>query len=329
MKKITVLLSALLLISTILSACNLPTSKTNKNTPSSPMDAINTAAAKTVVAMSTELARGKDTPVSLPPTFTPQAILPTTTLAPSSTVLATQASPATLTPAPVLDSPTPIPCDRAAFVTDVTIPDGTSFDPAATFTKTWRLKNNGSCTWTTSYKLVFDSGDAMSGPASANLPGNVAPGETIDLSVSLKAPDTAKTYQGFWKLQNASGAKFGLGDGNKAFWVKIAVGTPNFAVTSLNGSVDSPNFSGACGTGKTLTFSFSMTVSAPGTVKYHTQRSDSATGAQESITFDAAGTKTITETWTLSASTTGWLELYIDDPNHQALGRTSFTLTCS
>jgi hypothetical protein len=223
----------------------------------------------------------------------------------------------------------PTPCDRAQFDSDVSIPDGTSFDPGANFTKTWRIKNIGSCTWSTSYKLVFESGDAMDGPASVNLPASVAPGATIDLSVSLKAPSTAKTYQGYWKLQNASGTKFGLGDGNKAFWVKIVVGTPQFAVTSLNGTVDQPNYNGVCGSGKTLTFTFNITVNGPGTVTYHNQRSDNAEGATHDLEFDAAGTKTVTETWTMSASYTGWMQLYIDTPNHQSLGRTNFTLTCS
>src|SRR5690349_5782138 len=51
----------------------------------------------------------------------------------------------------------PAICDKVQFVADVTVPDGTNFPPKATFTKTWRLKNIGSCTWTTSYQIVFFS----------------------------------------------------------------------------------------------------------------------------------------------------------------------------
>ena len=40
-------------------------------------------------------------------------------------------------------------CDQAQFVSDLTVPDGSSFAPGATFTKTWRLKTIGTCTWTT------------------------------------------------------------------------------------------------------------------------------------------------------------------------------------
>src|SRR5512143_426233 len=52
-------------------------------------------------------------------------------------------------------------CDWAQFVADVTIPDGTQIQPGATFTKTWRLKNIGYCTWTTAYSMVYDSGTQM------------------------------------------------------------------------------------------------------------------------------------------------------------------------
>ncbi len=115
-------------------------------------------------------------------------------------------------------------CDRAQFVADVTVPDGTSFASGATFTKTWRLKNVGTCTWTTSYALVFSSGDQLGGPASVNLPKQVAPGQTVDLSLSLTAPGTAGHYLGNWMFKNASGSTFGLGlNADKPWWVEINV----------------------------------------------------------------------------------------------------------
>ena len=40
-------------------------------------------------------------------------------------------------------------CDWMAFVTDVTIPDGTVLQPNETFVKTWRIKNIGTCAWNT------------------------------------------------------------------------------------------------------------------------------------------------------------------------------------
>ena len=115
-------------------------------------------------------------------------------------------------------------CDWARFIADVTVPDGTIYSPGATFQKTWRLQNIGNCTWTTSYSLVFDSGTQMGAPAAVNFPVNVAPGQTVDLTVNMTAPNTAGHYIGYWKLRNASSVNFGIGwNANRAFWVEINV----------------------------------------------------------------------------------------------------------
>ena len=131
-----------------------------------------------------------------------------------------------LVPAAMLPAPASAMtmCDWAQFVADVTVPDGMRFDPGATFKKTWRLKNIGTCTWTTSYSLVFDSGERMGAPASVPFPSSVAPGQTVDLTVDMTAPSTAGHYIGYWKLKNASGVLFGIGTtANKTFWVEINV----------------------------------------------------------------------------------------------------------
>jgi hypothetical protein len=132
---------------------------------------------------------------------------------------------ATFTPVPPLVTATPqAACDKAQFVADVTVPDGTRFPPNAAFTKTWRLKNVGSCTWTTAYALVFSSGNRMSGPTSQALTTTVAPGQTFDLSVRLIAPSSAGSYRGSWMLRNPAGSSFGVGDAaSNPFWVSIVV----------------------------------------------------------------------------------------------------------
>jgi hypothetical protein len=115
-------------------------------------------------------------------------------------------------------------CDWAQFVADVTVPDGMRFDPGATFKKTWKLRNIGTCTWTTSYSLVFDSGEKMGTTTSVPFPSSVPPGQTVDLTVDMTAPSTAGHYIGYWKLKNASGVLFGIGTtANKTFWVEINV----------------------------------------------------------------------------------------------------------
>ena len=163
----------------------------------------------------------------------------------SGTLVPTFTPTATKTPTPTVTGPTKTPtptssvstCDRVSFVADVSVPDGMNFNPGTTFTKTWRLKNVGTCTWSTAYTLVFVSGDKLGGPDASALPQAVAPGQTIDISVPLTAPAATGTYRGYWQFKNAAGALFGIGANfDKPWWVDIRVvsGTlvPTFTPTA-------------------------------------------------------------------------------------------------
>jgi hypothetical protein len=340
MKTSYLIASSLLIFVLLLSGCNFP--GTEKTTELSPELAIQTSAAQTVEAISTVLAATK--PAAPPPVITQAPLGQASTavsVPPVPTVAPTNAPtvPPTLPPVPTVPVvvPTVIPCDRAQFVADVTVPDGTTYAPNSSFTKTWRLANNGSCTWSTSYQLVFDSGNAMNGPAAVALPASVPPGSTVDLSVNLKAPATNGEYTGSWKLQNASGVRFGIGAmADKAFWVNIKVGTtasvtPSiFAVTHAGASANPSNYSGACPV--TITFTAEIKTSGAGTVTYHWERNDGGKGSTETLTYDSAGTKTVTTTWTMGGAGftySGWEKVYIDTPNHQYFSPANFSITCN
>lgn len=134
--------------------------------------------------------------------------------------------PLTPTATPFLTPPVILPsvCDKAAFVTDVTVADGTLFTPGAAFTKIWRFKNVGSCTWNRSYSIVFYNGDQLNASTMINFPWSVAPGQTVDLTVNMVAPGIEGKYRGFWILRNSSGILFGIGkNANSPFWVEINV----------------------------------------------------------------------------------------------------------
>ena len=211
-----ILISVVILVMLLLAACNL----SSQGTPiSDDPSALYTAAAQTVSAQLTQVPAS--TGVTFP-TATLAAALPTNTLLPSPTSLPSN------TPVPPSPTPVPVPCDRASFLEDVSYPDNTEVAVGSTFVKTWRLKNNGACTWNSSYALVFVHGDSMGGPAAAQFTaGSVAPGQTIDVSVSLVAPATTGTYQGFWQLRNNAGVLFGIGaDAKSEFWVKIKTFNP-------------------------------------------------------------------------------------------------------
>jgi hypothetical protein len=187
------------------------------------INATSTAIAATVIAQIQLTQQASGTQVEQP-TATLPSDSPTSTPVPPTPVPPTSTS-VPPTPVPPTATQPQVPCDRAKFVEDVTYPDGTDVPPGTTFVKTWRLSNNGTCTWNSSYALVFVGGDAMGGPAAQQLTtGTVAPGQEIDLSVTLKAPDSQKSYTGNWKLRNGAGVIFGLGDdASKSFFVKIDV----------------------------------------------------------------------------------------------------------
>lgn len=186
-------------------ACNFPREGTP--TPTGP-ELLRTYAAQTIQAQLTLAATGVQA------TFTPGQLEGTATPSPTTPTVATQ------TP-----TSTQGVCDQAGFERDVTIPDNTVLEAGQEFTKTWRLRNDGTCSWDSNYAIVFANGDAMNGPASATLTnGIVSPGETVDVSVDLIAPDAPGTYQGYWKLRNPAGQTFGLGESrDKNFWVKIKI----------------------------------------------------------------------------------------------------------
>lgn len=107
---------------------------------------------------------------------------------------------------------------------DVTIPDGTVFAPGQYFTKTWRLVNSGSCSWTPDYVISWFSGEKFNTNAMQSLGVTAEPGETIEVSIDMMAPVIPGQYQGYWKLMSPDGRLFGIGpNGDAPFWVKIIV----------------------------------------------------------------------------------------------------------
>ena len=164
------------------------------------------------------------TPTLFPPTITPTTIVPTA-------IPSTQTS---IPPTPTVIPPTPKTyCDWLSFVADVSIPDGTVIQIGDSFTKTWRIENRGTCTWTTDYALVFSSGSQMGQTSTVKLPHNVAPGARVDVSVALTAPTSPGNYRGYWMLRNSAGETFGFGDNaNKAFYVDIKSASAFYGVVA-------------------------------------------------------------------------------------------------
>jgi hypothetical protein len=320
----------------ILSACSAP----SRETPTATQDAnaVFTAAAQTANARITEnAAQPTNTPV--PPTAT--SAPPTDTLAP------TQPLTPTATLAPTASAGT----DSALYVADVTIPDGTTFQPGDTFKKTWQIKNAGTSTWTTAYRLAYVAGDQMNGPVSVPVPNEVGPGQTVNISVDLKAPADSGEYTGYWRMMNTNGKLF-----DSSVYVKINVagsatatttgtprtptstsgpGTPTITplpggaqVTSVEISVDEADVTGTCP--HTFTFTAAFTLDKPATVTYKLEADTGGSVTLPQAVTDnfPAGVYSLVYILDFSDSVEGWARLHITAPNDLTSDKVNFKLTC-
>jgi hypothetical protein len=153
--------------------------------------------------------------VTLPATFQQQTPVPLPTMKPPAGAVTTA-------------------CDSAVYVSDVTIPDGTTIPAGEYFTKTWKVTNTGSCTWTATYQLVFISGDSLGGKATP-IGKVVNPGESADISVVLTSSSATGNITGTWKLSNDKGLPFG-----DSLTVVINSGTVTASATSFTATTAVP-----------------------------------------------------------------------------------------
>ncbi|HJW91317.1 MAG TPA: NBR1-Ig-like domain-containing protein [Anaerolineales bacterium] len=318
---------ALLVLSLALAGCGRAAPASSSPTPQP--DAVLTAAAQTAEARLTAQSQPTATP-----TQSPVPISAPTTSAPAEVLTATL---------PVGFTPTAPPGgsaggDLAVYFADITIPDGTDLKPGESFTKTWRLSNAGTSTWTTNYALAFIGGAQMGAPAAVPLTKQVAPGEMVDISVNLVAPLEGGNHRGFWEMRNASGQLFAT-----AIFVEIDVvgGSPgptsthspggNARVTEASLSVDeaSPD---ECP--HVFTFTGSLTLNKPTTVTYLLEAGTSTPG----FTFNLpgaftrsfkAGSHQVVYNLQIGDTVDAWAVLKISAPNTVESNQVSFSLNCS
>jgi hypothetical protein len=117
-------------------------------------------------------------------------------------------------------------CYGLSFVSDVTIPDNTPVTAGQAFTKTWKVKNAGSCAWDAGFKFAFTGGEQMGG-ATYTVPSSVAAGAVTDISVAMTAPSKSGTLRGNWRMSTASGQFFG-----DEVYVQVVVGGGSVATNT-------------------------------------------------------------------------------------------------
>jgi len=194
-----------------LSAC---TTSAPTSTPTLDLNPVRTEVAATVLAQVSQT-------LSLPPSSTPTPS-PTATIANSSTpTLEASISPSPSITLPIGTLGTGF-INQAQWVSQ-SIADDTIFAPGEPFTITWHLKNVGTSTWTAFYLLRFYSGDAFNAPSKELLLGReVPPSETIEISISMRAPNTPGFYRSDWVMSDESRSNF-----KQPVFLKITVATPS------------------------------------------------------------------------------------------------------
>ena len=189
-----ILLAALLL--TTLAAC----SKADA-TPTNSPEMVYTQAAQTVAAGLTQTA------VLMPTATSTPTLQPTNTPAPTQAVTATLS--VSVTPLVQKSATSSTGPDKAEWVAQ-NPGDGTILTAGQDFTLVWTVKNTGTTTWTTDYQLRYYLVEQTlrMGAGDLKLSKEVKPNESIDLSLSMKAPASSGEYTTIWVLTNKEGVNF-------------------------------------------------------------------------------------------------------------------------
>jgi hypothetical protein len=212
------------------------------------------------------------------------AIVEPTSGVPSPITLPTIASTSTLQPT-MLPTPsstaTSVPVttecqDDAQYISDDGL-DGTNYAPNTAFTKRWRLKNTGTCTWDSSYLVSYISGTTMSQqPGYWIVPQGqtVTPGQTVDIRVGMTSPVENGNYQSYWGLKKENGPLMPIqgGANGNSFYVKIQVsngGSNTGSITAASIDIEREEGSGAtCSADATYFVHAYITADGPTTASY-------------------------------------------------------------
>lgn len=314
--KAKIVLSIWLFLTLILSSCLFASTPT-------PQPTVDKGALAQMVAQAIETQFTQQTTIA--PTNT---LTPTPTQTPSPTLTPTLTNTPTILVVPVYPA---ILCDSAAFIEDISVPDGSQFSPGDLFTKTWRFQNTGSCTWTPAYEVVFDNGDLLGAPTAFSLSAYVNPGQFVDISVDMQAPSDPGIYEGFWRFMAPNGTTFGIGPTASAdFDIQIVVGniTPVFEVRHLTVSVDTNSITTTCPPGYTFTISAVIRTNASGDVTYIWEFSDGSNSGPITVPIGNSQSKTVSITFAADGAATYWARILIELPNSLTSEKVHFMLTC-
>ena len=162
----------------------------------------------------TETARPSETPT---PTLAPSPTLapPTATVSvPTAAVglpTSTVAGPATATPPPAQTGV------DAGVWTYSNPADGASIQAGGKFSVVVTLMNTGTTTWNTSYYIMHTDGPAMGAPVEINMPYDVPPNMSVQITIEFTAPSETGTVKSDWMIVNPNDVGFAV------FWFEYNI----------------------------------------------------------------------------------------------------------
>jgi len=99
-------------------------------------------------------------------------------------------------------------CLGATLISDVSVPSGTRMDAGEEFTKTWQIKNTGTCAWTRDFKITFVGGDVL-GSDTTKIRQRVEPGATAEISLPMVVPSGSGYVSSSWQMSDDNNILFG------------------------------------------------------------------------------------------------------------------------
>ncbi len=217
-------------------------------------------------------------------------------------------------PAGPTATPAAAACTNAAEYVSDDGQDGTTHAPNTAFTKTWTIKNIGTCTWDNRYLIYQVSGELMTqqpGYWLVSPEKSVAPGQTVDVQIGMTSPPKNGTYRADWGLKDADGITIPIkgGTAENSFFVELSVsdGTETGKVTASAIDMSLEQGSGeACSADATYFVHAYISTDGPATIPYEIGSSagqisagyfEDANGKSDYITgelvFDKAETRQI------------------------------------
>ncbi|HND49480.1 MAG TPA: NBR1-Ig-like domain-containing protein [Anaerolineales bacterium] len=229
-------------------------------------------------------------------------------------------------------------CAKAS-LQDETVVDGKIFKPGEEFVKTWYIKNESTCVWDTTYKIIFWSGDILGGGYYYQLPQVTGPGQTVPVSLVLTAPTTPGEYRSEWKLQTPDSIPYGVGVYQAAFYTEIEVANLTTTTAITYGIVDANLVitrdppSGCQPANMVYTANVSITTNGPLTFKYTIRQQDGNSGNSTKVVMKEAGEYTNSDhVWKLgraaSQNSNRWMQLVITDPVYKEYPIVPFDFYC-